>query len=422
MNWRAMVALLLVVCMCLGGAGCSVVNGNRSKLTELAKYVFEVEEYTELNYDAANAFFAKSNDNWGGGCSAVTKMVDGHRLVGRNMDLDISHKCAYIVRTNAGKYKTFGLAYTYRDYSPDYEDVKSDGISDTFYNLLPFICDDIMNDAGLHVEVNMRHAEYWPNGEDKFACKGTNPDSDQRVYNFELSRYIAENCATIAEAKEYVSTLNVYSQNHYWNYCFLISDSLGNSSLLEFSANHVYWLDEEKLDTFDWLKPYHMNALAQTNFYLSELAWLSQDIKSGEGRFDTLQAGIGSVASRSDMYDLMRKIQYSSFYLDYDECKNNHFDPRSENIGEFSWGTYDVIMNPELEVYARKYLNEYTSEIRALSRKEKQDRNEYWESSFTEVADVTTQQIFVRMFENEDLLFVVDFNGTTKVNSIADWK
>ena len=411
--------LVLALIMILA-AGCSADNS--AKLTELEKYVFEVDEYTSLDYDAADDFYAKLNDNWGGGCSAVSKMVDGHRLVGRNMDQCISNKCVYIIRTDAGKFKTLGLVYTHRDYSPDYEEVVSNGISDEFYKVLPFMCDDVLNDAGLHIEINMRHGEYWPNGADKFACEGTNPESSDRVYMFELPRYIGENCATVEEAKQYVSTLNVYSQNYYWNYCFIISDSLGHSSLLEFSSNEVCWLDEESLDSYDWLDVYGTKAIAQANFYLNESAWQIQDIKSGEGRYIALQNGIDAVNSRSDMYDLMRKVQYSSYYLDYDECKNNHFDPRSETLGELPWATYDLVFDPDFEETARQLINESNDQIRSLSRQEKQDINEYWESIFTEVVDVNSQEIFVRIFENEEMLYLISFDGTVKLDSIADWK
>ena len=394
----------------------------KDKLKEIDKYVFEVEEYTTLDYDVADKFYAKANDNWGGGCTAVSKMVDGHRLIGRNMDQSISYKCVYIVRTNAGKYKTFGTVYTHRDYSPNYDDVIANGISEEFYKSLPFMCDDVINNAGLHIEINMRHGEYWPNGEDKFACSGTNPDSTKRVYMFELPRYIGENCASVEEAKEYVKTLDVYSQNNYWNYCFIISDSSGKSSLLEFSSNEVHWLDEDKIDTYDWLKVYDTKAIAQANFYLNELAWYSQDIKSGEGRYITIQEGIDKVNSRSDMYDLMKKVQYSSYYLDYDECKENHFDPRSETIGEVSWAVYDLIFNPEFEETAKEIMNEYTSEVRKMTREEKQDLCEIWESIFTEVVDVNNKEMFIRLFEDENQCYLISFDGTKKLNSIEDWK
>lgn len=412
--------VLLLVIPLIFITGCD--SNHKAELTEVDNYLIEVEEYDTLDYDCADAFYAKSNENWGGGCTAVSKMIDGHRIIGRNMDQSITNKCAYIVRTNAGKYRTVGLAYTHRDYSPDYDDVAENGLSDEFYKSLPFMCDDVLNDAGLHIEINMRHGEYWPNGDDKFACSGTNPKSSDRVYMFELPRYIGENCATVEEAKEYVKTLDVYSQNHYWNYCFIVSDSEGNSSLLEFTANEIYWMDEEDIDKCDWLDVYNPKALAQANFYLNEDGWIAQDIKSGEGRYIAVQKGIDKVDSRSDMYDLMRKVQYSNFYLDYDECKNNYFDPRSENIGELSWAQYDVIMDPKFESTARKMLNDMNSEIRALSREEKAERKDIWESIFTEVVDVNKKEIFVRLYENEDMLYVIDLDETKKIDSIDDWK
>ena len=419
---RFLCVLLILSMLCMPlFTGCSGAK-NTDKLTELEKYVFEVDEYTTLDYDCADAFYAERNDNWGGGCSAISKMIDGHRIVGRNMDQSISNKCVYIVRTNAGKFKTFGLVYTHRDYSPDYDEVKSKGISDEFYKTLPFMCDDVVNDAGLHIEINMRHGEYWPNGEDKFACEGTNPKSDKRVYMFELPRYIGENCATVEEAKEYVSTLNVYSQNFYWNYCFIVSDSLGNSSLLEFAFNTVYWLDEDKLDTYDWLDVYEPKAIAQANFYLNKESWYMQDMKLGEGRYIALQQGIDGVNSKNDMYDLMRKVQYSSYYLGYDECKSNHFDPRTEVLGDVSWAVYDLVMHPEFEDMARKEIDAAVAGIKDMPRKEKQDINEYWESIFTEVVDVNAKEMFVRIFENEDILYLIGFDGTKKLNSIEEWK
>ena len=136
----------------------------------------------------------------------------------------------------------------------------------------------------------------------------------------------------------------------------------------------------------------------------------------------SLQNGIDNVSSKSDMYDLMRKVQYSSYYLDFDECKNNHFDPRSEVFGEVSWATYNTVMDPEFEDTAKEIMNEYTSYVRTLTREEKQEINEYWESIFTEVVDVNNKEIFVRLYENEDMLYLISFDGTKKLNSISDWK
>ncbi len=118
----------------------------------------------------------------------------------------------------------------------------------------------------------------------------------------------------------------------------------------------------------------------------------------------------------------MRKVQYSSYYLGYDECKNNHFDPRTEVLGDVSWAVYDLVMHPEFEDMARKEIDAAIAGIKDMPRKEKQDINEYWESIFTEVVDVNAKEMFVRIFENEDILYLIGFDGTKKLNSIEEWK
>lgn len=60
---KAILALLFFVLL-LGTACSTGKNGdNTEKFTELDKYIFEVDEYTSLDYDCADAFYARSNDN-----------------------------------------------------------------------------------------------------------------------------------------------------------------------------------------------------------------------------------------------------------------------------------------------------------------------------------------------------------------------
>ena len=439
--FSALICILLVVTL----LGCNSKEEHFTKVTEVEENsrIFEVN-YDRVDYDYGDKFWSDNNDNWGGGCTAVTKeFSNGHRVVGRNMDLNIADKPAYIVRTNAseGRYKTVGLAYTFRDYAPLYDEVKEKGISDEFKNILPFLCDDVMNDQGLHIEVNMRHAECDFAGNDQFSLKGTNPDGERRVHMFELPRYIAEHCKTVAEAKEYVKTLDIYSKDGYWNYCFIISDSTESgethTALLEFSEigflGEVYntyvsdeekvlavnWIDEEDISKIDWIgsgsasnrKRCEINAIAQANFYLNWWAYQREDMKSGEGRFITIQSLINDVDSKSEMYDLMRRISYSWFYTDYDTCKKYHFDPRSENLGEFQGGTYGFLFSDEYEDVIKELFDESNAEVRAMTREEKEEKGGIWESTFTEVVDVTEQTIEVRFFENEALRFKITMDG-----------
>lgn len=446
------VTAVLVLGLILGLAACNNNKENYTKVNEIEENtrIFEVC-YDSINYDYGDKFWSDNNDNWGGGCTAVTKeLSNGHRVVGRNMDLNIANKAAYVVRTNAaeGRYKTVGLAYTFRDYAPYYEDVKEKGISDEFKNILPFLCDDVMNDQGLHIEVNMRHGEVDFAGNDQFSLEGTNPDGTRRVHMFELPRYIGDHCKTVAEAKEYVKTLDIYSKNGYWNYCFIISDSTPqgetHAALLEFSAigylGDVYnsivdeedqvlavnWIDEEDISKIDWVGVGETNkevfckvsAVAQANFYLNWWAYQREDMKSGEGRFMTIQSLINDVDSTGEMYDLMRRISYSWFYEDYELCKKYHFDPRSENLGEFQGGTYDFLFKEDIEDVIAELFNASNEEIRNMTRKQKEEKGGIWESTFTEVVDVTTQTIEVRFFENEALRFKITMDGIEHLETL----
>lgn len=401
----------------------------------MAPYVFETAAYKSLDYDYADEFWAKDNDNWKVGCSAITKVVDdGHRLVGRNMDLNISHKALYVVRGEGEKYNTIGIAYTFRDYSPDYEDVKKNGLTEDFSKILPFICDDVLNDQGLHIELNMRSAENDADGNDMFCVESTNP-GQRRVHMFELPRYIAENCSNVDEVKDYVENkLDIYSKNGYWNYSFLISDAQGNATLLEIANPHnelrsvkgttINWLDEKDISSVDWLytgsgenkQQYTLNALGQTNYYLTKKNYLRQDHKLGEGRFLALQKGINEVQNKNQMFNLLNSITYSNFYLDYDECKNKHFDPRSEIIGEPEGLTYSFVMDDANESLIASALNEQAKAMAELSREDKVKKGDVWESSYTEVVDTNSKSIFIRMFEDNSLMFNITFEETTLVD------
>ena len=443
---KKLIKILLLLAIPVALSSCGEPERIKDKIHELAPYVFEVDTYKSIDYDAADKFWATNNDNWGGGCSAVTKMMDingeQHRIIGRNMDLNISNKCAYIVRTNIGNRKTVGLSYTFRDYSSDYLEVQEKGITKEFYDLLPFLCDDVLNDAGLHIEVNMRHGEHYPSGEDMFALEHSDPldyEGKRRIHMFELPRYIGENCSTVEEAKEYLDTLDIYSKKEYWNYCFIISDISGASSLLEFNeiglaplfgldeVKRVNWIDdtpESLANLGSYLStgptgaptPIEINALAQTNFYLNRYAFTFQDIKTGEGRFITLQKGINSVNTKQNMFDLMNKISYSNFYKEFSYCMKNHFDPRTENVGEGPGLVYNVLFDsdPVMQKYIQFYFNAYTASVNLNypTRKDKRNANKFWETTFCEVVDCMDKVISVRIFEEDSFFCNVGLEKT----------
>ncbi len=400
--------LFLLSCLAITVTGCSNNNPNIHKVTKLADHVYNVPTYTELDYDFAQEYLKKENYNWatpnsqGGGCSCIMKELnDGTLLAGRNMDLNISHNCAYIVRTtNKFGFDTFGLQYTFRDMSPKEEEIIRDGgISDTWHKLLPFMCDDIINSRGLYVEVNMRNGEYYPTGEDKFACSGTNPLSSETVYMFTLGRYIAEHCATVSEVEGYVNSLNIYSKEHYWNYAFMVADSTGDYGLVEMACNKVF---------------FHHKQNCQTNFYIEKTLNEMELVPAGIGRYQYLREHVVDVENASDMYELMKKVSYSQVYWPY-ECP---FDVRSENIGAVPYALYQFMMDDTYKDEIYKALDDAGKLTRYLSRSDKADLNSIWESTFTEVVDVNKKEIFVRFYENDSICVKIDKKDARISNGI----
>ena len=110
------------------------------KMEKVFDYVLDAGTYTELDYDFAEKVLTEKYDGWGGACSAIATVTnDGTPLVGRNMDLFISNKPAYISRTKVdGCYETVGLSYSHKS-GPDYEDALKNGIPESTYKTIPFL-------------------------------------------------------------------------------------------------------------------------------------------------------------------------------------------------------------------------------------------------------------------------------------------
>lgn len=358
---------------------------------QIFEYVFDAGTYTKLDYEYAKNYFAKENDNYGGKCSAIAKTLENKQtIVGRNMDLNISNRCAYVVRTKVKDcYETLGLTYTFRDVSPQYEVVKENGIDGDFAKVLPFMADDVLNSEGLYIEINMRNGEFWPTGEPKFSCSGTNPESNERVYLFEIPRYVGEHCATVDEAIEYVKTLNVYSKDGYWNYCFLMADATGHYGLLEFAMNEVIWHDYQP---------------CQTNFYIDENLQEIEELKCGVGRYEYLMSHINDVKDENDMFNLMDDVTY---YQVYDPA-NSKYDVLSEDVGVLPYCSYSFLLENREKVL--DLMQTYGDQVRAMSRQQQQADNTYWESSFTEVINCNNKTLHVRFFEDNNKVLTLSFD------------
>lgn len=375
-------------------------NSDLMPVKKVHDYVFDLGTYHEMDYDFAEDFIQNKYDGWDGACTAVAKKTDdGKMLVGRNMDLYISNKPAYIMRTAVeGNYKTIGINYSNKS-GDNYLDVlKKGGVSKTFYKIVPFLCTDVMNEKGLYVETNMRMGEYWATGKLKNACTGTNPGAKHRICSLILPRYLGENCATVKEAIELVKELDIYTPKAVgmdWNFCFMMADSEGDYGLLEIARNKISWLQNEP---------------AQSNFFVTKEFQENEELACGVGRYTVVREGRDKVKNEQDMYELMKKVNYSKVY----DPENCDFDVRTEFVSVRDDLTYSVMTNNEIKDKVYEGLIEYCKQYSNKTRQELQDDGTKWESTFTEVANCTDKTWFVRFFEDDNRTIKFDLKEEFK--------
>lgn len=364
------------------------------KMNKVSEDVYETEVFTSTNQKFYDWFLKYVFSGNPGGCSAVAKTLEnGDTIVGRNMDFYVSNKPAFVVRTKEkGKYETIGIAY-FDQYIPDVDVVENKGLPKVIYSMLPLFCQDVMNDQGLYVEVNMRYSEFDPMGEMMFTDTHTNPKSEVRKCIAGINTQLCQNCATVKEVVEYVKKLDIYSpqsDDMQWNFCYLIADATGDYGLLEVADNKVYFTEKQQI---------------QTNFYIEEELYEKQRMKCGVGRYDNLKAGIDDVKSEDDMFRLIDSVSYAQSY-DYETC---NFDARSEYIGENPGWDYYYVTDEENQDEVRKYLDEVAKTYKSMSRQEIKDDGTYWESSFTTIANCNEKTMRVRFFEDDSNVINLSF-------------
>ncbi|MDO4203124.1 MAG: linear amide C-N hydrolase [Selenomonadaceae bacterium] len=381
------------VCASAGSGAKKLPNGN-VLLPELMDHVLDAGTFTELNYPVASGMAAKLFDNWGR-CSAVVKTLpNGDTVVGRNMDFFITNKPAFVVRTKVpGCYETVGLSYM-DTMIPDHSMAVMNGIPSQLYELIPFFSTDVLNSAGLYVEVNMRFGQKDENGNSYYGCSGTNPGAEQRVLAAQLTRYFGEHCANVKEVVEYAKNLDIYtmkSDDKGWNLTFILADAEGNYGLLEIAKNKVVFLEKQPI---------------QTNFYVAEEFGKDQIYKCGLGRYDVLTRGRDEVKTEEDMYKLIDSVSY--YQANFPErCR---FDARTEIVDDVAGVTTAYVLAEENQPAVRAKMNATAEKLSNMTRQAIRNEGKYWNSTFTNVVNCNKRTLLVRFFEDENkkLLLTID--------------
>ncbi|MCR4582753.1 MAG: linear amide C-N hydrolase [Prevotella sp.] len=283
---------------------------------DLGNYVIELPDYTDpitLEKGLANMNFLGDNGQLPKpGCTAMVKRNSkGEVVIGRNMDLDISQKPAYIFKTTYGKYKTFCISYSPGSYLDYAELKKQETIVEFHLYGFPYASSDCLNEKGLYIEVNLR--EMSP----KHICYGLHsahgektradgkPWSELRATTISAPQLVAQNCATVKEAVEFLkNSYDWYTfvpdptaglavgQN---NMAFLIGDATGEYGLIEIAQDEVSYI------------PYQFG---HANYYITPKWNTIETMGAGVGRLAKVSEVISPVETLEDAMEAMKPIMW----------------------------------------------------------------------------------------------------------------
>ncbi len=321
----ALVAASFVACGESGSSAAGEGTGEKlwksevvehKNFTDLGNYVIELPDYDNAaSLERGLELINKLADHGGlpkVGCTAMLKRNSkGEVIGGRNMDLDISQKPAYVFKTTYGKYKNFSVMYTPGIYL-DYADVqKQQELDKDFLDLLPFICCDCLNEKGLYIEMNLREDNI------KTVCYGMHstrgektrddgkPWSELRATTVALPQLVSQNCATVKEAIEFIkNSYDWYTitpapefavgvgQN---NMAFMIGDATGEYGLIEIAQDEIFYI------------PYQYG---HANFYINPVWAVIDPCGAGMGRLEMVSDVIGGPETLEEAMDAMKHIMW----------------------------------------------------------------------------------------------------------------
>lgn len=311
-----------------------------------------------------------------GGCSAVRVRVGDKVYVGRNLDFYCSDTPAFIVRNNSGKIRTLGIGN-----SPDTLDPWCEGyqVKPQKAAVLPYLCCDVMSEAGIYVETNIRPLE------PQFACWQTNPGAPRRCTQLfmqtMLSRY-----ATIDEILAHVDDYDWYDLAKMgFHQAFFLTDQSGRSVIVEFACNSWRWHEAE------------YNA----NFFIDDEWYAAQTIGCGEQRISRELAYKPFVRNEADVFAMMQRGAYDQFYhqdVDVDFAIPEFYDCIGYNRATAAADPEGARAAAALKIAE---FSAYTWEERIA--------NKSWESVFITAANVTDLVMHTHFSEHYGIDLAVAF-------------
>ena len=332
--------------------------------------------YDSFNFDAGAEYLNKYDLSMGG-CSAVRVLVDGQVMVGRDYDFYCSDTPAVIIRNNAGAIRTIGIAN-----SPSSFDEWSDDFSvrSEVLDAAPYLCCDVMSEAGLYCETNIRPYE------EGLSCQSTNPGAPRRCTQTFMQTMLSQ-YATIDEILEHLNDYDWFDLSAMgFEQSFFLTDQSGRSVIIEFGADQVWYQEAEY----------------NGNFFINDELYEKETIGCGEMRVSHELALKPYVRSEEDVFTMMEAGAYDQFY-------HTDVDPEYAIPELYELIGYDKNTAAEDPEGAIAAATEKVAELASWSWEERIE-NHAWESVFITAANVTNLSLHVHFSEHYNIDFTVAFD------------
>ena len=329
----------------------------------------------------------------------VKKNSKGQVIMARNQDEEVSNYPVMVFHLTGGKYQAVSFYYSHKfDYS--YKEFQEGlELEDSFRGMVASCSTDAFNEKGLYIQTNMRTNI-------GLQTTGTNPGAE-RVPMIGIISRAAQNASTVAEALDYVRTLDVYTTGNAvvtnWDYAFMIGDATGEYGIIEFANNEMYYT------------PY---ANGHGNAFVSPLLTQHDRYNAGYGRLHVAQQAMIGAETARDMMEAVHKADWYHEVQDYvysyrDEKGKTHFvdkdgnpsiDWRSEFVGRAPVDDYGDIVKEKFN-----FLDLLTpGQMVQLSKKDRED------------IEALNEAVNKHYSDNSDKFWVLDDKNFEEVKKIAD--
>lgn len=356
---------ILLLCACTKQKGKDSTHNTPQRLGE---YLYEIT-YTDYKPIAVERYMKTlRNVSHGAACTVIRH----GNIVGRNYDYLYSEMAEFVIHVPAaeGRYASIGVVSSIFELTPEVTEKDPYG---QYFDILPYVTADGLNEKGVYCSVNMVH------GEHRYVTTGTNPSANVSLYAGMAVRYVLDHCATAAEACEALHNVNIVFLEALGEFHFFVADRTES------------WV----VEVFDnQLKCLKVNDEVLTNFYVLTDAFIqnrSTDAQAnGVERYDYAINHINEFNSVDAAASLMSYLAYSKIY----DLNNNPF-WYSEFYGDkCDAGVIDRNMPKEL------YADYLKQESEGFKTKKRDYLGGFWVTTHTSIYDLNNLTLRVYSEEN----------------------